>query len=261
MENKKNNKGLIIVLVIIIILLSVFCILLARGVISFNSEKPNNEINDEYNDSGSNLKDGNDNDQNDMIVDEEVLNSLYSIIGILPIDQHYRNDCLNVAISDNNYKENYKSIFSWYANLMSLNTSHYDDAQCQSSEECKIAYSCAACTSITKEDAREILRMYNFNNDISDFLTTLPTYSNEYAYSSYTNHPGFCEFEIKHTTSSKYLNSSDIRIVDNQNVTEYKIADDHSNDNIKSSKKQIVTYDFRKDDDGEYYLYNVNVEE
>ena len=185
--------------------------------------------------------------------------SLYGIIGIIPIDQYYRNDCLNVTISNNNFKDNFKTIFSWYASLMNLNTYHYKDSKCQSSEECKRAYSCAACTSITKKNAEEILKIYNFDNDFSDFLFPLPVYDDEYFYGSYTNHPEFCEFYVKHDINSFYLNSSDIRIIDNQNVIEYGYADSHSDDNIKNSKNQTVTYDFVKDSDGNYYLSNVDV--
>lgn len=53
-------------------------------------------------------------------------------------------------------------------------------------------------------------------------------------YGSHTNHPEFCEFYVKHNINSFYLNSFDIRIIDNQNVIEYGYADSHSNDNIKN---------------------------
>ena len=44
MESQKNNKGIITLLIIIIAILSVICILLATGTISFNSNKENNDI-------------------------------------------------------------------------------------------------------------------------------------------------------------------------------------------------------------------------
>ena len=225
------------------------CVLFATGTISFNS----NNLDDNENNSQQN------NVISDDTIDEELQNNLYSMIGILPIEQHNINDCLNVAISNNNYKENYKSIFSWYAYLMGLETYHYGDSQCQDSEECSRAYSCSSCTSITKKDADDIFRIYNFNNDVSEFLYELPTYNNEYSYSRYTNQPVFCEFEIQHNTSSEYINSSDIKIVDQQNIVEFKFPDDHSNENIKNNKNQIVTYYFKKDNNNKYYLNDVVV--
>ena len=64
------------------------CVLFATGTISFNS----NNLDDNENNSQQN------NVISDDTIDEELQNNLYSMIGILPIEQHNINDCLNSIV-------------------------------------------------------------------------------------------------------------------------------------------------------------------
>lgn len=63
MENQKNNKGVIALLVVIIVILSVLCVLFATGIITFNSNKVNdNDINENVNEGNGTTEDNSDDD-------------------------------------------------------------------------------------------------------------------------------------------------------------------------------------------------------
>lgn len=202
----------------------------------------------------------NDNQQtfkNSDEIDETILNNLYSIVGILPVDQYNRNNCLNMAISSNNYKENATKIFSWYAYMNNMQVYHEEDDACNGDNKCMASYGAASLTEISKTNATQIIFLYNLGNTLDSFLTTVPAYENLYYYGSQVGDPPVCKYFIEHNTDSKYLNSNSIRIVDNQKVTEKELP---GNGNVVSTKDRIVTYDFVKENGGNYYLENVIVE-
>ena len=85
-------------------------------------------------------------------------------------------------------------------------------------------------------------------------LADLPGFSDEYAYTNGIPAP-ICHYEIKHDTNVKYTDTTSIQIIDNQVVTDYSY--DHQQ--INSTKNQTVTYELKKDTDGNYYLNQVIV--
>lgn len=195
---------------------------------------------------------------NNEVVDEKIFSELLNIIGV-SIDNRNMSNCLNVALSNKNYKDNAYDIFSWYVFNNNLNTHHYNDEKCQLSDECTRAYSCGGCMSILKKDVDEIIRKYDLNNNDIDIFNEMPEYADEYHYTSSACCGAVCAFYIEHNITTEIINLSDVRIVDIQKVDEYKWDDELSDYNIKNSKNQTVTYDFVKDSYGNYYLSNVDV--
>lgn len=49
MEEKRNNKGVIVLLIVLILILSVLCVLFATDTINFNKNNDNNEVNENNN--------------------------------------------------------------------------------------------------------------------------------------------------------------------------------------------------------------------
>lgn len=248
---KKNTGLIVLVIVLSLLVVALFGYLVYDKVL--NKEPESNMVDNNENDNMENDTNKNGN------IDSTILNKLYSIIGIQPVDQFYKNNCLNLEISQNNYRDNARSIFSWYASLNDLNTYHEDAMITEEGGVSYSVYMAAATRSISKQNASNIIILYDFDN-MSDFLNEMPKpYENEYYYASYTSQPESCDYDVEHNTTSEYIGSSTIRIVDNQNVTEYNFQSEHSKDNVKTTKNQTVTYTFEKDNNGNYYLNNVNV--
>ena len=240
MEQEKNNKGVIALLVVIIIILLALVILLATGTISFS-----NKINQESNSNSSSQQTTNSNG-----IDSALVNSLYDVLGINWSGTYDSGDCLNYLLSSNDYKSNSQKIFSLYVGHNNMWTYRYDNGSCDT--ECKKAYSCAECTSILKSDADKVSKLYNFTNLK---FSELPGFDTDYAYVSGIP-AGVCHYGVTHDTSSEYIDSNTIRITDNQVATDYVFGEDNK---INSTKNQVVTYDFKKDSAGNYYLDNVTV--
>lgn len=252
----------------IIIIFLAFLILLIIGVLFFLS-KDKNVVESNYNvieQNGNNVIDNSDyllvdkNEDKVLIssnsLNEDVLNDLLTIIGIEK-DNKNVNNCLNVTLSNNNYKEKKREIFSWYASMNVLNTYRYNEDKCKASNECKLAYSCGACSSILKGDAHKILNLYNFNINDIDFLNDLPAYDTDYSYST-VNCCGYeCPYYISHNLSVISEDLSNVIVIDTQVVKQY---DRNNIDNIVNTINQVVTYEFKTYSDGSYYLNNVTVD-
>ena len=235
MKQEKNRINLL--LVFIIIILAVLCILFATGTFDFKNKtnRDNNQT--------SNLQPNE--------IDSALLNNLYDIIGINWDGTYPNGDCLNYFLSNDNYKSDAEKIFSLYVSHKYMSTYRYDHPSCN--EECKKALSCEVCSSILKVNGDKIIKLYNFDNLK---LTELPGLDMDYFYASTGTTAGVCHFGITHDSSSEYIDSNSIRITDNQVVTDYVFGEDNK---INSTKNQVVTYDFKKDSDGNYYLDNVTV--
>ena len=131
-----------------------------------------------------------------------------------------------------------------------MQTNRHDDYNCNN--ECKLAYSCAECTSILKTEAEAIKKIYSLDNLK---LNELPGIDTDYAYSTGIS-AGVCHYEVTHDLSSQYLDKDNIRIIDKQVVTDYAWGEESK---INSTKNQTVNYDFKKNNDGNYYLNSVTV--
>lgn len=253
MENQKNSKGLVALLAVLVVVLGALCILFATGTISLNNKTTTN---DDLN-TGNNSQETTDTNK----IDSALLNSLYDTLGI-NWESKSSGDCLNKFLSNSNYNDvnykdnpndyssNAKRVFSLYASHNYMTTYRYNDYNC--GEDCKHYYTCAECTSILKTNANKIKKLYSLDNLKLD---DLPGVDSDYAYSTGIS-VGVCHYGITHDTSSEYIDSNSIRIIDKQVVTDYVFGEDNK---VNSTKNQTVTYDFKKDSDGNYYLSQVSV--
>ena len=246
MENEKSKNNSLVLVIVILILL----VLALGGYIVYDKMLSNDSNQIDNNNTNTNSNSNNE-------IDETILNNLYSIVGILPVDQYNRNDCLNMAISSNNYKENAAKIFSWYAYINNMHIYHSVDDACKGDDKCLSSYGAASLTEISKANANQIIFLYNLQNILDNFLTTVPAYQNLYYYGSQVGDPPVCRYSIEHNTDSKYLDSNSIRIVDTQKVTEKELPGDG---NVVSTNNRIVTYNFVKENGGNYHLNQVSVQ-
>ena len=255
MEQEKNKNGVIALLVLLVIILVVLCVLFATGTISFKQDKSTN----------------NSDSNGESEIDSALLNSLYDILGINWDDNskgiiqgenvyNYGN-CLNYLLSNNNYKEkpnDYGSsaqrIFAIYASHIDANTSFSRRNSSNCGDECQRQLSCADCSSILKTNADKIIKQYNLN----DYkLTELTGFDTDYTYlSGGTQYNGSCHYSVTHDLNSKYTDNNVIEITDKQVATDYDALDSSK---IASTKNQEVTYTFKKDSAGDYYLSSVNI--
>lgn len=257
MENEKSkNNGLILLVIVLFVL-----VLGLGGYIVYDKALSNNN-------NQTNTTDNNTN--NNSEIDSAVLNNLYDVLGInwntKTLAGHegelydYGN-CLNYLLSNNNYKDasttygsNAKRIFAIYASHINANTSVSRRNSSKCGDECQRQLSCADCGSILKTNADKIIRQYNLN----DYkLTELAGFDTDYTYlSSGTQYNGSCHYDVKHDLNSKYVDNNTIEITDKQVATDYDALDSSK---ITSTKNQEVTYTFKKDSDGNYYLSQVSV--
>lgn len=277
MEKDKNNyKGVIALLIAIIVILSTLCILFATGIISFKS----NDIDNNKNITGDNNieSDVNTNDnkkfklKNNDVTEVE-LNEVFNILGL---NEYYHSnqyetfdenkECLNNYISQNDFRNNNKEIFAWYAltHDMYTNTGQTEiiyDTNGDGQADVTACAGAADCGSIKKSDANKIIELYKLTN-IEEYLDEMPEpYKNiEYIinYHELTGmHPIMCNIKIEHNIEAEYNESKNIVIIDRQNVLEYGSFEE--SDQIKTKKERVVTYNFKKDNNNKFYLDNVNV--
>lgn len=256
MKNDNSKNIIIVLLTVIIVILVTLIVLLATNKISFNNNTDNN-IQENNQPSQENTSEKNKTTISNNSIDEETLSELLDIVGISVNDENV-NNCLNMALSDNNYQENKLDIFSWYVSDHKLNTYRYNEDKCQASFECNIAYSCGGCMSITRKSASYILKLYNFDINEINFLKDLPEYADDYSYISSACCGSHCPYYITHDITTEKVTSYDINIVDNQIVSEIDETSDNYG-NVVNSKEQTVTYQFKRGSDEHYYLYDVIV--
>ena len=191
-------------------------------------------------------------------VDKKDFNEVLNIIGISTFTNDSISDFLNVLISKNNYKEDAERIFSLYAGINDIKTERSNEEKCKTSVECTYIHGVPNTSTILKSDANRIKELYNFSNELDDFFEKLPEYDEDYLYTNlyaYTVAQNY--FSIKHDAIVEYVNANsynEIKVTDKQIVTEFII-----NTNEKNTKEQEVTYLFKKNSKGNYYLYSVEV--
>lgn len=267
MEQRNINKGVTALLILIIIILAVFCILLVTGTISFKDK----DVDNSNQQSGNTVTDTTDTtiDISELSiknngVSEEDLKTAFDILGIEKSNTEiYKNNCLNVYVSDNNYKDNSKKIFIWYFLSHHLETNHGNELLIDYDGDGKAEVSpcggAADCGTIKKSDAEKIINLYGLTNMDDQFKDMVAPYTDEYMINYYTLsglHPITCNAYLEHDLTAEYDNENNIVIIDNQNVTEYGYLGE--SDQVKSKKEQTVTYKLKKNNN-DYYLDSVEV--
>jgi len=248
MENQKNNKGVIALLIIIIIILSVLCILFATGTITFKSNnidnKENNENITDNNNQNQEIQ-NNTNEINNNEIDKTTLNKLFDIIGIPSTNNPYGSSELNDYISNNDYTKNANEI------LRHTNIGIIEDNIDVDVNECA-----PRCNVYTKENADNLIKIYNLPGTINDYFTKSTKLENIYILHISTsvaaewNGP---DAGITHDVTSEYINSTDIKITDKQIIKKY-----NENRELQATN-QTTTFIFKKDNENKFYLDNVTV--
>ena len=163
-------------------------------------------------------------------------------------------------MSDSNYIENSKYIITWYTSGNNKIKLKYleNDKQCQNDVKCSRVSTSQVAYGIKKQDAEKIYNLYNFDGDITDYFLEHQIYNDQYLFLE-ANTQGECQYYVYHNLTAVYINSTDIRITDKQEVNEYEYGIIHTNEDIISIKKQTVIYEFKQDIDGNYYLFKVDL--
>lgn len=194
-------------------------------------------------------------DENNQITDKAI-NGAYDLLG-LPRTNSDGNNLLNYYISNNDYNKYTSEIISYYANT-------WDDKSLfkKVSEEVMNSDACGSsgfCMSIAKEDAKKIFALYNFSGNFSDYFKATSQLKNEYIFIvTNTTVPAIFDSpntNIKHDIDSYNMLGTDIGITDKQVIT---IVDENNSNKLKTISK-TVNYEFKMNNEGNYYLYKVDV--
>ena len=200
---------------------------------------------------------------NNKSVDDRILNTVLDIIGI-PYFNNSSNACLTDAISVNNYSVNAKQIMSFYIdshNQVNLKT---PDDKIYISEECGIG--AADCYTMSKEDAKKLFDMFNFDGNITDYFQESTNLTDDYIF-WYGHTLGVCDKNINHDIVAEYSSEekkneygtnigADITITDKQEVVK-NIIDVGNGSKIEKAERTI-TFVFKPSTNGSYYLDSVN---
>lgn len=245
---KKNNN----ILGVLVVLLSIV-VLGLTGFIVYDKVL-NKDANEENNTQQT---------TNNSEIDSALLNSLYDTLGIgwkSDYDEIYNDgDCLNYFLSNNNYKENpntYGSnaqrIFALYIKHIGASTYSSRNNSDKCGEECQRQTFCADCGTTLKTSADRVIKLYGLEDYKLDELAGFDT---DYAYVTGTP-MGTCHYLVKHDLNSKYIDGDSVEIDDKQIITDYVY---YEPEKINSTKNQNVTYTFKKDSNGDYYLNQLAV--
>ena len=259
---EKKNIGL----VVLVIILSLLVVGLG-GFIVYDKVLSNNEVDNVDNDKTNNTQKESVNGDykvviNNKSVDEGTLNTVLDIIGV-PYYNNSSNACLTDAISFNNYSDNAKKIMSFYIDSHNYRYLKIPEDKIYSSQECGLG--AADCYTISKEDAKKLFDMFNFDGKITDYFQESTNLKDDYIF-WYGHTLGFCDKKINHDIVAEYSSEermneyginigADIKITDKQEVIN-NIVDDVNNSKIE----RTITYYFKSATNGNYYLDSVNVE-
>lgn len=275
MKNNKTTIAIISILAVLVVLLGGYIVYdkilkeepnNQNDVGTKNEESTNKEQNNQH------LTENNDSDNfklNNQGIEKEELNQVLDMLGLKEYNNKENhnedNDCLNYYVSNQDFRNNSKEIFVWYLSVHNMGTYH-EDAMIYVDKDNKIevsVYNCADCGSTTKKNAEKIIGLYKLTGMDKHFGEMPEPYKKtEYTINYFDlsgKHPLMCNIKTSHDVVAKYDNNNNIIITDIQNVTEYEEYYDKIEENITSTKNQTVTYEFKKDTTGSYYLSNVEV--
>lgn len=250
---EKKNTGLIVLVIILFLL-----VIGLGGFIVYDKILSNNEI---ENNNKENVSENYKVIIDSKSVDGEVLNEVLDIVGI-PYYNNSSNACLTDTISVNNYSDNAKKIMSLYIDSHSnINLKRPED-KIYSSQECGIG--AADCYTISKEDAKKLFYMFNFDGKLTDYFQESTNLKDDYIF-WYGHTLGFCDKKISHDIVAEYSSAeknneyginigADIKITDKQIIE--NVMD---NDSINEQTERTITYIFKPATNGSYYLDSVSV--
>ena len=191
---------------------------------------------------------------NNVDVDAQKLDDVLKLLGI----SEKNIDELTFFVTDENYQDNAKDIITYFAILGSDMTSLFENADSYKNDKgaCSDTEGCAI---ISKANAEEILKLYNFSGELKDYF-----YKSEKSDDVYGIHYGSTlvlpKFDgdnlgIGHNLTAKYIGDSDIDIEDKQ------LFNYNDDEGQFKSVNRVAKYTFKKDTDGSYHLDNVLISE
>lgn len=257
---KKGNS--IIIKILIFLLLTAIGIALGYFLFLKFGNKDTQDIDDSVIDNNGEAVTFNNNVINNVNVDVTNLRNVLSIIGIASTTQENNNNILNYYVSNENYKENAREIISYYGGSNNLFNVLPTDV-CEG----------AQCSIISKDNAMKILKLYNFDGNITDYFITNENYKIEdnllktdydleseylFTFRTDTSIPAFAngdEFNITHNVTSENIEDNNIKIEDIQVLNYYD-----ENGNV-STTNRTVTYNFVQNENNDYSLSSVSISE
>ena len=250
-EDEKQNK-LKKILIVVVVLLALTAVGIVLGFVLFDKfgNKGENTVEDNSIAENSNILQAN--VINNVNVDANDLSAVLSLLGIGDTNI----DALTYYVTNENYRDNAKDIITYYAILGSSMTSSYnaddykdDKGACADAEGCAI---------VSKDDALKIIKLYDFEGTIDDYFYKSESdevYGIRYGESLELPQFNGSNLGIGHNLVVKYVGDEDIDIEDTQL---FNYNDDEGQ--FKSTNR-VVKYTFKKNEDDEYCLNSVLINE
>ena len=245
----KKTNIIIIILIVLVLGLSGYIV---YDKVLYTEENNNYQENNNTNKDDNNENDGNENHQ----ITDEAINGAYDLVG-LPRTNSNGNNLLNYYVTNNDYNKYTSEIISYYANTWNEKSLFK-----KVSEEVMNSDACGGsgfCMSISKKDAENIFALYNFSGNFSDYFKSTSKLKNEYVFIvNNTTPPAIFnspKANIKHDINSYNMLGTDIGITDKQVIT---IVDENNSNELKTIYK-TVDYEFKMNNEGNYYLHKVEV--
>ena len=257
-EKKKRNILIVIVLLLLLTAVGIFI-----GFIAFDmfGKKDNGEVEQTTTEETENTAKNTNVIQNNGVDFDELTEALM-IVGIASTTEKENSTMVNYYVSNNNYKDNIKNIIVYYVTqsmgLASENSSEVtlpDDYDSKSDTgACGDAVSCVL---ISKEEATEILRLYNLGNKLEDYFSKSSVVDGAYGV-QFGGTLVITEFngpdaDITHNLEAGQADG-EIVVTDNQTIKTY------DDEGTLNTEEKTVSYTFKSTDDG-VYLESVSVKE
>ena len=255
MKKQSNKKVFIFIFFLVFAFIFLGYFLVDRFLLNSDNNIIDNNDKDDVETDEIKQNDNEDNGDNSTLeVNRNSIGDVLKYLGIT-VSENSSGACLNIIITDSNYKSNAKDIVSYYSdayftfnNILNRPSDNiYNSKECDNgSFDCYI---------ISENDAKEFYNFYKFNGKITDYFKTSSNLDNEYIF-MYNNTSKTCEYEIDHDTSQTMVGST-LVITDKQKVIEYDLSNE--NKKIKKTINKTVTYNIKKDSENNYYLDSVAV--
>ncbi len=246
---QKKLKKFLVVLVIILALTAIGILL---GFVLFDKFGNKGESAEETTVTNNELISVN--EINNVNLDATDLETVLGLLGISTFADNNNINALTYYVTNENYRDNAKEIITYYAILGTDMAMDFEDDGTDST----ICADAVNCSVISKEDALKIIRLYNFDGDLEDYFYKSSVSNDKYGihYGDTLDLPLFngTNLGFGHKLTAKYIGDEDISVEDTQ-IFNY-IEDGQVN-----HVDRVAKYMFKKNDNNEYYLDSVLINE
>jgi flagellar basal body-associated protein FliL len=185
-------------------------------------------------------------------VDATELSKVLVALGISQDSQVANNEALNYYVTNPNYQDNAKDIIDHYVAKATFSEVTLPEGYNKEEDE-----KCGTgCTLITQEDAEAIMKLYNLGGELTDYFVKDEMVENAYGFNALETYV-ISVFNAEgagstHNLSAEYVEESMV-LTDSQTVK--TVAEDGT----LNEETKTAIYTFNKNDEGTYYLYQVEV--